>query len=316
MRGFSASLIVCGGSRRLSVRLNLVVRQEGSELLSMWRKLKNPPTIAAMIIVALWLIQWTAVYCFFNHIETLGQIGDSFATVNTLFSGAALVGVIIAIIYQSNELELQRKEMLDTREVLEQTRQEHAATVRLAEENLERERIRFTLQILEEKDNRESYLRSRAGFHVLQVAAISNENLNLLVGVYSEKYPNAEFDRVYSVDLGSGATRNADQDLHDLDYVLRKWHLWMSAAQSHVVREDLVLEQFKGTWSFWQPVLRPFLEALRESAKSTQSKGANFPWLYLDQELDTLATAEQSRGKKNGEQSDPPKSPVGREFES
>ena len=53
---------------------------------------------------------------------TPGTFGDMFGSINALFSGAALIGVIIAVYLQSKELGLQRIEMRNTvREMENQT---------------------------------------------------------------------------------------------------------------------------------------------------------------------------------------------------
>ena len=46
------------------------------------------------------------------------EFGDTFGFVNSLFSGLALAGVVIAVLLQSEELHLQRNELEDTREQL------------------------------------------------------------------------------------------------------------------------------------------------------------------------------------------------------
>jgi len=48
-----------------------------------------------------------------------GTFGDMFGAVNALFSGVALAGVIFTILQQKEELELQRKELSDTRKEFE-----------------------------------------------------------------------------------------------------------------------------------------------------------------------------------------------------
>lgn len=73
----------------------------------------------AVILVQLGL--WYLLICSFGT-ETdpwavRGQFGDMFGAVNTLFSGLAFAGVIFAIILQSRELSLQRKELALSRTV-------------------------------------------------------------------------------------------------------------------------------------------------------------------------------------------------------
>ncbi len=71
-----------------------------------------------------------------------GQFGDMFGAVNTLFSGAAFAGVLVAIYLQSRELRLQRRELRYTREELEHTREEirgQREQMELQNRNLERQ---------------------------------------------------------------------------------------------------------------------------------------------------------------------------------
>jgi hypothetical protein len=72
-----------------------------------------------LFCVGTWLV-WALVFWFtFDpaSMEAWAQFGDSFNMLNTLFSSIALVGVLLAIILQQQELKLQRQE-------LEQNRQE------------------------------------------------------------------------------------------------------------------------------------------------------------------------------------------------
>lgn len=46
-----------------------------------------------------------------NDLSILGQLGDSFGTLNTLFSGLAFLGIIISIKLQRDDLKLQRVEL-------------------------------------------------------------------------------------------------------------------------------------------------------------------------------------------------------------
>lgn len=63
--------------------------------------------------------------------EVRGQFGDMFGAANTTFSGLALVGVIIAIVLQSRELELQREELKMTRRELKRAATAHEASSKL-----------------------------------------------------------------------------------------------------------------------------------------------------------------------------------------
>lgn len=66
---------------------------------------------AALLVIAIWL---GALIYFTGHIDDrshLNELGDAFGSVNALFSGLAMVGVIIAILLQKRELGLQIEEL-------------------------------------------------------------------------------------------------------------------------------------------------------------------------------------------------------------
>lgn len=63
------------------------------------------------------------LWCFFPTPQDRGLFGDSFGVANTLFSGLALAGIIIALFMQREELELQREELRATREELKHQRE-------------------------------------------------------------------------------------------------------------------------------------------------------------------------------------------------
>ena len=53
------------------------------------------------------------------NIENQGAFGDTYGSVNALFTGLAFAGLIITLILQMKELRLQREELESTREELE-----------------------------------------------------------------------------------------------------------------------------------------------------------------------------------------------------
>ena len=71
------------------------------------------------LIIALWVGAWIALPMIYKRPDSAGTFGDMFGSINALFSGLALVGVILAIVLQSKELDLQRKEIRGQREQLE-----------------------------------------------------------------------------------------------------------------------------------------------------------------------------------------------------
>lgn len=72
--------------------------------------------------------------------STPGTYGDMFGVANALFSGLALGGVILAIVFQSQELELQREELRQTRAELAGQKQQ----LRLQQETLKKQQFEST----------------------------------------------------------------------------------------------------------------------------------------------------------------------------
>ena len=68
---------------------------------------------AATVPVLAWLVPGDTVTG--DAIAKRGQIGDAFGSINALFSGLALAGIIVAILLQREELRLQRRELEETR---------------------------------------------------------------------------------------------------------------------------------------------------------------------------------------------------------
>lgn len=75
-------------------------------------------------ILILWLIAAYTIPLVYKDMESSGQFGDMFGSLNTMFSGFAFAGIIATILLQRKELVLQRKELEYTREELKLTREE------------------------------------------------------------------------------------------------------------------------------------------------------------------------------------------------
>lgn len=60
----------------------------------------------------------------FGHFESSGTFGDTFGTLNTLFSGLAFAGILLSLRMQQEELKLQRKEMELQREEMKRQAEE------------------------------------------------------------------------------------------------------------------------------------------------------------------------------------------------
>ena len=68
-----------------------------------------------VIILFLWLLTWFILVQVVDEPDERGMFGDMFGSVNALFSGFALAGIIYTIWLQRKELKLQRKELRETR---------------------------------------------------------------------------------------------------------------------------------------------------------------------------------------------------------
>jgi len=73
--------------------------------------------IVTVIIIGLWI----GTYFLLKDMKPAqrGTIGDMFGSINALFSGLALAGIILTIMLQRKELKLQREELRDTRKEFE-----------------------------------------------------------------------------------------------------------------------------------------------------------------------------------------------------
>jgi hypothetical protein len=85
--------------------------------MSIGKKWKN----AFWAVVLLWFGIGLTPMLLFGSWEVRGQVGDMFGAVNSLFSGLAFAGVILAIFLQREELALQREELKMTREELKRS---------------------------------------------------------------------------------------------------------------------------------------------------------------------------------------------------
>lgn len=79
---------------------------------------------AVVIVIALWGLSWLFIWLGFSKGDDRGTFGDMFGAVNALFSGLAFAGLIVTLLFQKEELGLQRKELAQTREELKNQRLE------------------------------------------------------------------------------------------------------------------------------------------------------------------------------------------------
>lgn len=80
--------------------------------------------LAIIGVIAAWAISWWLINSNINCPTERGTFGDMFGAVNALFSGLAFAGLIVTLLYQKEELKLQREELAQTREELKGQREE------------------------------------------------------------------------------------------------------------------------------------------------------------------------------------------------
>lgn len=74
-------------------------------------------TIMSIVVGIIFIFLWIGFF-YWNldtKLEHRAQIGDSFGSLNALFSALALAGVVVTIVLQSRELRLQRNELSETK---------------------------------------------------------------------------------------------------------------------------------------------------------------------------------------------------------
>lgn len=82
--------------------------------------------ILPLICIVAILLILSATYCYYEYViknyseQNRGLFGDMFGGLTAIFSGLAFAGIIITIWLQKGELELQRKELRETRIVFEE----------------------------------------------------------------------------------------------------------------------------------------------------------------------------------------------------
>lgn len=81
-------------------------------------------TIAGLILLFITFIFPFFIQLFYPKLSDRAILGDSYGSLNALFSGLAFAGIITTIIMQRKELQYQRKELAMQREEMKQTREE------------------------------------------------------------------------------------------------------------------------------------------------------------------------------------------------
>ena len=80
--------------------------------------------LAIIGVIAAWGLSWWLIKKNIDCSTERGTFGDMFGAVNALFSGLAFAGLIVTLLYQKEELKLQREELAQTREELKGQREE------------------------------------------------------------------------------------------------------------------------------------------------------------------------------------------------
>ena len=93
--------------------------------------------LAIIGVIGIWIASWFFICKYIEGIDERGMFGDMFGAVNALFSGLAFAGLIVTLLYQKEELKLQREELAQTREELKSQR------VEFEEQNKTLKRQRF-----------------------------------------------------------------------------------------------------------------------------------------------------------------------------
>lgn len=92
------------------------------------------------LALIIWLFGWKFGPSIFGAASGVSDLGDVFGAVNALFTALAFAGLIHTVIMQREELELQRKELRDTRKVFEKQKEQ----MELQNETLRRQQFEAT----------------------------------------------------------------------------------------------------------------------------------------------------------------------------
>jgi len=77
--------------------------------------------VLVFIVIIIWISSIFIIPNFLLELNKRALLGDSFGTINSLFSGLAFAGIIYTILLQRKELALQRQELKETRLELERS---------------------------------------------------------------------------------------------------------------------------------------------------------------------------------------------------
>lgn len=77
--------------------------------------------IAALVVVVLWILNWVLASCFLP-IDKAGQFGDRFGATTSLFGGITIIGLLITIFLQRQEIQEGKKEFKQQNKTLKYQR--------------------------------------------------------------------------------------------------------------------------------------------------------------------------------------------------
>lgn len=128
--------------------------------------------LAVIFIITLWILSALWINAHLTP-ETRGTVGDMFGPVNALFAGLAFAAIVYTIILQQKELGLQRKELINTRNIFQKQQFENTFFQLTAGLQLLIDGITYEHTIIEytngkEKDRRKTMLNGRAYFEFIQ----------------------------------------------------------------------------------------------------------------------------------------------------
>ncbi len=108
-------------------------------------------------IAVLWAGTGLGIYWLLPDATEHGTFGDMFGAINSLFSGLAFLGVIVAILLQKEELRLQREELEQTRAELRRSADAHEQTTKTMHTTAYLTAISATLNSYTELADREQH---------------------------------------------------------------------------------------------------------------------------------------------------------------
>jgi len=101
-----------------------------------------------LLVVIIWGLSAFAIMLGLGNWSDRGTFGDLFGAVNALFSGLAFAGLIYTIIQQKEDLELQRKEILENKAELKKSARAQERSQKALKEQVEQMKIAARLNAL------------------------------------------------------------------------------------------------------------------------------------------------------------------------